>query len=194
MNLVNFKRKSILIAGTSLFGALIFVLDWTFKLSGLKIPFPLFPNLKFDPLGIPIFLSFFLFGIFSGFTTSIIAMTSIAFRDPFSGFMKFLAEFTTLLGVYLVFKIQKTQNNRLKILAAGSGILIRVLIMSVANLILLPIFLPTLTFEAVVVILPLIGLFNAIQGVISIFGGFIFYEALSLRIRPREKQEFGNKK
>ena len=183
MILLSFKRKSVLIAGTALFGALIFVMDWSFKLSGLKIPFPLFTNLKFDLLGIPIFLSFFLFGIFSGFTTSIFAMTSIALRDPFSGFMKFLAEFTTLIGIYLIFKIQKSRNNRLKILAAIAGILTRILIMSVANLLLLPIFISDLTFEAVVIMLPLIGLFNAIQGAISIFGGFIFYEALSLRFR-----------
>ena len=186
MNLLPFKRKSVYIAGTSLFGALIFVLDWSFKLAGLKIPFPLFVNLKFDLLGIPIFIAYFLFGTFSGFTTSVIAMISIAFRDPFSGFMKFLAEFTTILGVYIVFKIKKPTNKRLKIVATGSGILMRVLIMSIANVLLLPIFIPSLTLDAIIVLLPLIGLFNTIQGVISIFGGFLFYEAVVLRFKNQE--------
>ena len=85
--------------------------------------------------------------------------------------------------VYLVFKIKSSMNKRMKILAAGSGILIRVAIMSLANLLLLPIFLQYVTLEWVIVSLPLIGLYNAIQGAISIFGGFIFYEALTLRFR-----------
>jgi hypothetical protein len=110
-------------------------------------------------------------------------MTSIAFRDPFSGFMKFLAEFTTILGVYIVFKIRKPINKRLKIIAAASGILMRVFIMSIANVLLLPIFIPTQTLNAVIVLLPLIGIFNIIQGAISIFGGFLFYEAVVLRFK-----------
>lgn len=114
-------------------------------------------------------------------------MISIALRDPFSGFMKFLAEFTTIIGVYLVFKITKKINKRTKIIATGSGILIRVIIMSIANLLFLPTFLPYLTLEWVVASLPLIGLYNIVQGAISIFGGFIFYEALSHRFQGREK-------
>jgi riboflavin transporter FmnP len=110
-------------------------------------------------------------------------MTSIAFRDPFGGLMKFLAEFITILGVFIVLKIKKPTNKRLKIVAAGSGILMRVLIMSVVNVLLLPLFYQSYTFEAIVLLLPLIGIFNVIQGVISIFGGFLFYEAIVLRFR-----------
>jgi hypothetical protein len=185
MNLRYTKRKSVYIAGTSLFGALVFVLDWTFKLTGLKIPFPFLVSLRFDLLGIPILISFFLFGILSGAATSSIAMLSIAFRNPFSGFMRFLAEFTTILGIYIVFRVKGVTNKRWKFIAIGSGILMRVLIMSVANVLLLPLFLPTQTFDTVIILLPLIGVFNAIQGAISIFGGFLFYEAIALRFQDQ---------
>lgn len=104
MNELYFKRKSVVIAGTALLGAIVFVLDWTFKLSGLKIPFPYFAALKFDLLGIPIVIAFFLFGLYSATTVSAIAMFSIGLRDPFSGFMKFVAEFATILGVYLILR------------------------------------------------------------------------------------------
>jgi hypothetical protein len=187
MNLRYTKRKSVYIAGTSLFGALVFVLDWTFKLTGLKIPFPLMGVLRFDPLGIPILISFFLFGIFSGTATSLIAMLSIAFRNPFSGFMKFLAEFTTILGFYIVFRVKGVTDKRWKFVAMGFGILLRVLIMSVTNALLLPLFLPTYyTFDTVIVLLPIIGVFNVIQGAISVFGGFLFYEAVALRFQDKE--------
>ena len=186
MNLLPDKRRSILVAGTSLFGALVFVLDWSFKLTGLKIPFPLLTFLRFDLLGIPIFISFFLFGIFSGATTSLIAMLSIAFRDPFSGFMKFLAEFTTIIGVYIIYRVKVSNNKWWKLMAIGSGILMRVIVMSIANVLLLPIFIPTQTFDAVLVLLPLLGVFNVLQGVISIFGGFLFYEAVTLRFQNKK--------
>lgn len=186
MNMFPAGRRSIFIAGTALFGALVFVLDWSFKLTGLKIPFPLLTYLKFDPLGIPILISFFLFGLLSGATTSAIAMLSISFRDPFGGFMKFLAEFTTVLGVYLILRTKKPANKRWKIAAMGSGILTRVIIMSFANFLLLPIFGLNQSYATVIAILPLLGVYNAIQGVISIFGGFLFYEAITLRFGNQE--------
>jgi riboflavin transporter FmnP len=177
-----FRRQSVFIAGTALLGALVFVLDWSFKLAGLKIPFPLLTFLKFDLLGIPILVSYFLFGFYSGTTTSIIAMISIAFRDPFSGFMKFLAEFTTIVGVFVVLRGKRSPNNWWKTTAMGMGILMRVTVMNIANVLLLPIFVSGQTFAAVIALLPLLSIFNGLQGAISIFGGFLLYEAIALRL------------
>jgi len=184
------KRKSVFIAGTALLGALVAVLDWAFKLSGLKIPFPLLTFLKFDVLGIPMLLSYFLFGLFSGTITSLIAWLSIAFRDPFGGFMKFLAEFSTIVGVFLVLKTRRPASNWWKALSMFSGILVRVVVMAVANVLLLPIFMSGFykTYAAVIVLVPLISAFNAIQGAVSIFGGFLLYEAVILRL-PSLKAE-----
>ncbi len=181
------QRKSVTIAGTALLGTLVFVLDWGFKVAGLKIPFPFLTFLRFDLLGVLVLVSFFLFGIYSGFTTSVIAMISIAPRDPFSGFMKFLAEFATILGIYLVLRAKRPANGWWKATAVGSGILSRIIVMNVANVLLLPVFMPTFytTYTAVIVLLPLFSIFNAMQGAIGIFGGFLLYEAIMLRLRSK---------
>jgi riboflavin transporter FmnP len=172
------------LASTALLGAAVATLDWTFKIAGLKIPFPLLPFLKFDVMGIPMLLAYFLFGFPAGTITSLVAFLSISFRDPFSGFMKFLAEFTTILGVYVVLRKQRPSSDKLKIFAMISGIIARVALMAIANLLLLPIFMYAFyeTYQEVVVLLPLFSIFNAIQGFISVFGGFLLYEAVIRRL------------
>jgi len=65
-----------------------------------------------------------------------------------------------------------------------SGIVVRVAMMDIANVLLLPVFYPAFypTHIAVIILLPLISLFNMIQGSISIFGGFLLYEAVIRRL------------
>jgi len=185
------KRKSVFIAGTALLGAVVAVLDWASRIAMLKIPFiPPLTFLKFDALGIPMLLSYFLFGFFSGTVTSLVAWFSISFRDPFSGFMKFLAEFSTMIGVYLVLRTRSPKSNSWKALSMLSGITVRVTVMAAANILLLPIFMSKFysTYSAVIVLIPLISLFNAIQGAVSVFGGLLLYEAVILRL-PSLKTE-----
>lgn len=180
------KRKSVFLASTALLGSVVFVLDWTFKIAGLKIPFPFPPlgMLKFDFMGMPMLLAYFLFGLPAGIVTSLVAFLSISFRNSFSGFMKFLAEFATIVGVYIVLRARKPTSDKLKILAMISGIIVRVALMDIANLLLLPIFMPAFypTNMAVIVLLPLFSLYNVIQGSISISGGFLLYEAVIRRL------------
>jgi riboflavin transporter FmnP len=181
------KRKSVLIAGTALLGALVVVLDVTFKMAGLKIPFPFFTDLKFDALGIPMMLAYFLFGFLSGAVTSMIAFLSITLRSgkAFDAFMKFLAEFVTILGVYVVLRSKRpfSVEKKWKIISMISGIIARVVVMDVANVLLLPIFTPYYaSYLAVIPIVHFISLFNVIQGAITVFGGFLFYEAVVLRL------------
>jgi riboflavin transporter FmnP len=192
LTLLYIKRRSVFIAGTALLGAVVAVLDVTFKIAGLKIPFPLLTFMKFDALGIPMLLAYFLFGLLSGVISSGIAFLSITLRsgDAFSGFMKFLAEFVTIAGVFIVLKTRKPTSNRWKALAMISGILVRVSVMGIANVLLLPIFMGGFykTYTAVLVLVPLISMFNAIQGAVSIFGGFLLYEAVIRRL-PSLKAE-----
>lgn len=178
------QRKSVVLACTALLGAVVAVLDWTFRIAGLKIPFPLLPFLKFDFLGVPMLLAYFLFGFPAGIVTSFVAFLSISFRDPFSGFMKFLAELATIVGVYIALRARKPTSGILKILAMISGIIVRVAVMDIANVLMLPIFLPAFypAPMTVIILLPLISLFNTIQGVISTFGGFLLYEAVIRRL------------
>jgi len=181
------RRKSVFIAGTALLSAVVVVLDLAFKMAGLKIPFPLFTDLKFDTLGIPMLLAYFLFGFISGFITTGIAFLSITLRSgqPFPAFMKFLAEFVTIVGVFMVLRAtrQSALENKWKIFSMISGILLRVVVMNVANVLFLPVFSPLYkTMGAVIVIVPFISMFNAIQGAVSVFGGFLVYEAIILRL------------
>jgi hypothetical protein len=64
-----------------------------------------------------------------------------------------------------------------------SGVSVRVIVMAIANITLLPVFMSTFykSYEAVIVLIPLISLLNAVQGAISVAGGFLVYEALVLR-------------
>jgi len=181
------KRRSVFVAGTALLGATVVVLDLGVR---LKIPFPLLAFLRFDVLGIPMMLSYFLFGFLSGAITSLVAWLSISSRDSFSGFMKFAAEFSTIIGVYIVLRARSPSNVRWKVFAMVSGVLMRVIVMAVANIMLLPIFMPAFykTYDAVIALIPLISLFNAIQGAVSVFGGFLLYEGVVLRL-PSLKHE-----
>ncbi len=180
------RRKSVFLAGTALLGAVVAVLDWTFKMTGLKILFPLPPltYLVFDFLGIPMLLAYFLFGLPAGLVTSLVALLSISFRDPtfVKGFMKFLAEFATIVGVYFVLRKRRPPSGRLKLLAIVSGIIVRVVVMDVAVVLLLPIVGYYPTPMVVILLLPLFSLFNIIQGAISTFGGFFLYEAVIRRL------------
>lgn len=177
------KRKSVFIAGTALLGAMVAVLDWAFKLGGLKIPFPPLPILRFDALGVLMFLSYFLFGFLSGTIAGLVAWLSISLRDPtgFMGFMKFLAEFSTIAGAYLVLRARKPASRWWKALSMSSGISVRVIAMAAANYFLFPIF-TTTNVETVILWLPLISIFNVVQGAVSVLGGFLLHEAVILRL------------
>ncbi len=69
------------LTGTAILAALVIVFDYALKLSGLKIPFPWMPFLKFDFTGIPIVVAFLLFGLPSASTTSVVASLGIIARS-----------------------------------------------------------------------------------------------------------------
>ena len=144
------------------------------------------PELRFDLIGIPMILALFLFGPASGAVTCAVGALSIAFRGPPNAFLKFVAEFSTIIGVYVVLRIRglgSLNRGRIKLWATGSGITVRVLVMAVTNLMLLPLFFSAwYTFESVLLLSPAIAVFNVLQGVISAFGGFIVYEAVVRRL------------
>jgi riboflavin transporter FmnP len=186
MSLLYVRRKSVFIAGTALLGAIAAILDWTFKLANLKIPYPLLPDLKFDLIGIPIILALFLFGLASGTITCTVGAVSIAFRGPPNALLKFFAEFSTVLGVYIVLRVKglNTLNiAKTKLLATASGVTIRVIVMAVANILLLPLFFSRwYTVETVLLLSPAIAVFNILQGAVSALGGFAIYEAIIRRL------------
>jgi len=150
-----------------------------------RLPFPLMPILKFDIVGIPMIVAYNLLGLESGILTSLVSFAMIATRDPFSGAMKALAESASILGAWVVLRRpQSTLSWKRSGVAVISSIAVRTLVTSVANVLLLPIFLGRFypTTEAVVAIVHLLAVFNTIQGAISVVGGLLIYEGIKRRI------------
>ncbi len=175
--------RSSRLTGTALLAALVVVLDYALKFSGLKIPFPWMPSMKFDFTGIPIALSLLMYGLPSALTTSAVAFVAIIARggEVVGASMKFVAEFSTVLGLALGLRLLVRFAPRLrKASGLSAGILFRVAAMSVANMVVLPAFYgyPEAVAYAM---LPLIAAFNVAQGAITILLGIFLDEAIKKR-------------
>jgi riboflavin transporter FmnP len=177
------KIDTAVLAGTSTLAALVVVLDYTVKYSNLKIPFPWLPYLKFDFTGIPIIVSTLLFGLVPGTITSIIASVAILARsgDVVGSSMKGLAEFSTCLGLVVGIKLFK----RFRLVGCSVlGITSRVFIMGISNwaLIYAGAMLMDPSFASIPFVWSvLIALFNVMQGILSVGGGYFVYVAIRRR-------------
>jgi riboflavin transporter FmnP len=175
--------RSSRITGTALLAALVIVLDYALKFSGLKIPFPWMPTLKFDFTGIPIALSLLMYGLPSALTTSLVAFVAILARsgDVVGASMKFAAEFSTVLGLALGLRLTGRFALRIR---KGSGLVLgivfRVAAMSLANMVVLPNFYGIPEVVALGM-LPLIAAFNVAGGAITILLGAFLDEAVKKR-------------
>jgi len=160
--------------------ALVVIFDYTLKFSGWKIPFPWFPTLRFDFSGIPIMLSMFLRGVQAGGMTSAVAFFAILVRsaDPIGASMKAMAEFATMLGVA---PFAMRSERKWKAASVAMGLVLRVVVTSGANLVVLPVVYGW-KFPTAVSFLPWLGLFNSVQGSISILGGYLIYEGIAKRM------------
>jgi riboflavin transporter FmnP len=179
------KKDTTTIAGTTILGSLVIVFDYSLKFSGLKIPFPWLPILKFDFTGVPIVLSLLLVGLAPGATTSGVAFLAILIRsgDLVGASMKALAELSTILGMAFSYRWLKNTKNFGKALSLILGVTSRVLIMFFANLIILPTYYQT-PQTAVIAVNLLIAAFNVIQGTISIILGYFLYNIIINRTSP----------
>jgi riboflavin transporter FmnP len=94
-------RDTVRLVGTAILAAMVIVFDYTLKYSGLKIPFPWMPFLKFDFTGVPIMISLFMFGLPSAVSTSLAALLGIIARsgELVGATSKALAELSTALGI-----------------------------------------------------------------------------------------------
>jgi riboflavin transporter FmnP len=175
------------LTGTAILAALVIVFDYTLKYSGFKIPFPWYPNLKFDFTGIPIVLSLLMYGLYSSLTTCLVAGVGIVARSGnlVSAFMKVAAELSTIIGLFvggvLVSRLDVKSTNIAKLTGSLTGIVFRILIMSAVNLYVLP-SVYRVPHSVVVGLLPLIALFNAIQGGITIGFGYFLFNGIRSRL------------
>jgi len=93
-----------------------------------------------------------------------------------SASMKVFAELSTVIGLHISRNILKSPQ-----LSWALGLIARVAIMSVVNLYLLP-NVYGVPYSATMGLLPLIGLFNIIQGLIAIALGHFLYVAIRKRL------------
>jgi len=174
------------LTGTAILAALVLVFDYTLKYSGLKIPFPWFPDLKFDFTGVPIALSLLMYGLPSATTTSMVAGLGILARSGnlISALMKTAAELSTVVGFWLglyLAGVSGVEGSKSKIAAYSGGLLCRVVVMSVANIIVLPNFWGV-PLEVAYGLTPLIAGFNVAQGLISLGLGSYLFDAVEKRL------------
>jgi hypothetical protein len=92
--------------------------------------------------------------------------------------MKGIAEFSTILGIFMGLYIIKRYK---KAISVVFGVLLRVLTMSLTNILVLPSFYG-IPYAVVLDLLPMIGVFNAIQGIITVLIGYVLYEAFIKRV------------
>jgi len=176
------------LTGTAILAALVLVFDYTLKYSGLKIPFPWLPDLKFDFTGVPIALSLLMYGLPSATTTSLVAGLGIFARSGnlISALMKTGAELSTVVGFWLGLYfagVSGVEGYKSRVAAYCGGLLCRVIAMSVANIIVLPNFWGV-PLEVAYGLMPLIAGFNFAQGLISLGLGSYLFDAVEKRL-PR---------
>lgn len=127
--------KSSKIALIAVLTAIVYVLS---RFLSPLMPFPFLPYLLFDLAEIIVILSLLLFGPLVAIMLEVMHFIALNFpigAYPIIGpFMKFLAVSSTILGVYLGFKIPKSENFDLRLIyAMFLAIIIRVPVMTLAN-------------------------------------------------------------
>ena len=178
--------KTARLTGTAILAALVIIFDYSLKFSGLKIPFPWMPFLKFDFTGVPIVVALLLYGLTSATSTSLIASLGIIARsgDLIGGTMKGIAELSTVAGMATGLLLARRAGKKgyaSKVVSLVTGLIFRVIVMSFWNLIVLPAYYG-IPYSATLGMLPLLGLFNAMQGSISILFGHALHEAYVRRV------------
>jgi riboflavin transporter FmnP len=144
------------------------------------IPFPLYNRISWDLTGMPMIISLLFTGPIGAVYTCLIGCSFIFIRgNVYGGIFKIIAELATILAFAAIRKgfITKT------IAAIGS----RVLVMTVANYYLLPIFYG-MPVSVVVGILPALTIMNGTQALINIIPAQIVYSRLgdAWRLRGQE--------
>ena len=179
-------RDTVRLVGTAILAAMVIVFDYTLKYSGLKIPFPWMPFLKFDFTGVPIMISLFMFGLPSAVSTSLAALLGIIARsgELVGATSKALAELSTALGIAAGLRLTGDRgigDNITKGASVALGLLSRVVVMSLWNIVVLPNY-QGIPYDIVIGLLPMLGVFNAMQGAISALLGYTLYEAYIRRV------------
>lgn len=144
------------------------------------IPFPLYTRVSWDLTGMPMMISLLFTGPIGAVYTCVIGCSFIFLRGNFyGGIFKIIAELATILAFAAIRKGFVTKS-----IAAVTS---RVLVMTLANYYLLPIFY-FMPVSVVVTILPALAVMNATQALINIIPAYIIYSRLGDWWRLREQE------
>ena len=179
------RNRTAKLTGTSILAALVLVFDYALKYSGLKIPFPWYPTLKFDFTGVPVVLSLLMYGPDSALITSLVAGLGIFARSGnlLSAAIKSVAELSTVAGLYLGLRATATRllDDRWIVVSSCVSVATRVAVMTLTNLYVLPNFYGV-PVEATMGLLPLIAAFNVVQGAVTAGLGVFLDKAVRRRL------------
>jgi riboflavin transporter FmnP len=161
------------------------------ELVPLEIPFPLFPRLTIDPVGIPIAMAAILYGPSAGIVASGIAGATITLRgNPIGASFKVVAEVSTVVPLALTlyaFKGTLSKGGRSAWAIVGLSwavaVAARVGVMTVDNYIFLQVLL-LLPVEVVLALLPVVAVFNLIQGIINVVPAYLMVHRLPPDLKP----------
>ncbi len=136
------QRLTVTLTGAAVFAALAAIM----ALAKAAVPFPLIPYLQIDFSEIPIMIAFFMFGPLAGAIASVIQWVFLSFTGsdaPLGPAIKFVAVISTLGGFWLGNEIYRrvkrntTHPTLAVLMALGSGILWRVVAMTIVNYVVL---------------------------------------------------------
>ncbi|RLF24082.1 MAG: hypothetical protein DRN15_04085 [Thermoprotei archaeon] len=129
------QEVSKLVAGAAIMGSLAVVLTF----AGLEIPYPPLPYLKFDLAEIPSIVALVMYGLRCSFlVASIHFLTLASLKGLLGPFMKFLAVISTIIGFYVGERaLGSLAPKALVLLSMLIAMIVRTLVMTVANYVLL---------------------------------------------------------
>jgi riboflavin transporter FmnP len=172
--------------------AIFTALSVALVLSPAKVPAPYAPFLKYQIWEIPIVAAFLLYGPLAGIATSIIntMILLVVYPGdlPTGPLYNLAAILSMLLGIYIIHtfatkRFGEQYETILTIFSTVLGGITRVGIMTILNMIFLQYPYPIgyeMSGEAVVALLPLIGLFNATLTLYTIPIGYVVARAVSV--------------
>ena len=134
------------------------------------VPFPLYTKVSWDLTGMPIMVCLLFTGPVGAVYTCLIGCSFIFIRgNIYGGIFKLVAELATVLAFFAI------RNGFIK--KTASAVTSRIVVMTAANYVLLPIFY-SMPVSTVISILPALALMNASQALINIVPAQIVYMRL----------------
>ncbi len=196
------KVSALKVSSAALFGALAAALTMAKAIT--TIPFPILPYLKFELAELPVFIAFLALGPRVGLASALIywmVLTPIGEFTPLGPAMKFTAVTSTLIGMWLGLRIQQLMGLRgggigALIVCGVFGAIIRVLVMTFFNYLVLAVLLPewlvfanallnragfhvSTAWEALLLVLSFTAVFNVLHTLLSLVPSYIIVGALT---------------